>query len=72
MAKVVSFEVVREAIQLGKYAGLRQYSRTVGLRMESGVLDEAASLLSFTPHQCALLGISRNPIPRWNFPRDDY
>jgi len=63
MAKVVCLDVVREALTVGKYAGMKQFSRTVGQRMESGTIADVTGLLDFTAHHRELLGIGGAPAP---------
>ena len=63
-AQVVCLQVVREAIVAGAHAGLRQFSRTVGRRIDAGTLAEIGALLTFTPAQRELLGIGNTPQPQ--------
>ncbi|GAC71025.1 hypothetical protein [Gordonia soli] len=79
-AKLVSFQVVRSALQSdalqASTAGHSSYTRTktVGEKTESigGTLTNPDALLLFTDFHWAQLGISPNPLPRHNFPRNDY
>lgn len=75
-AKLVSFQVVRSALQsdtlLASFAGHSSYSKTVGEKTNSGKLTNPDALLLFTDYHWSQLGISNTPLPRGNFPRNDY
>lgn len=75
-ARLVTLQVVKSVLQseqLPDYAiGQKQYTKTVGDKTYSGVPVNPDALLLFTDYHWAQLGISPNPKPRWNFPRDDY
>lgn len=75
-ARLVTLQVVKSVLQsdqLPDYAiGLKQYTKTVGDKTYSGVPINPDALLLFTDYHWSQLGISPNPKPRWNFPRNDY
>lgn len=75
-ARLVTLQVVKSVLQseqLPDYAvGQKQYTKTVGDKTYSGVPINPDALLLFTDYHWSQLGISPNPKPRWNFPRDDY
>ncbi|WP_411815495.1 hypothetical protein [Gordonia sp. SND2] len=71
-ARLVVFEITKAVLLPGEWAGYSQWSVTVGGRTRSGTLSDAAAMVSFTPWQLMLLGISTTAQPSWNFPKDDY
>lgn len=68
----VSIDVVKTAMETGKYAGHTSYSRTEGPRARAGTLSAPGGSLAFTDWHKELLGISTRVMPVGNFPRDDY
>lgn len=62
-AKVVSLDVVRTALETGKYTGHVSYSRTVGATAKSGTLAAAAGSLTWTDWHKEQLGISVRATP---------
>lgn len=71
-AKLVVFEITKAVLLPGEWAGYSQWSVTVGGRTRSGTLSDAAAMVSFTPWQLQLLGISTTAEPSWHFEKDDY
>lgn len=71
-AKVVCFEIVREALTYGKYSGLSDFSETVGRRTLSGTVSSADIEGFITDRHRRMLGISTTARPAYSFKRCDY
>lgn len=66
-ALAVSIDVVRTAMETGKYAGHLNYGRTEGPRAKSGSLATPGGSLAFTDWHKEQLGIPTRPRPAWCF-----
>lgn len=71
-AKLVTIEVVKDALMPGDNAGYSSVSETVGGKTVARTLANAAAALRFTDHHYLMLGISISARPVGHFPRDDY
>ncbi len=71
-AKIVCFEVVRDALVYGKYAGLSEFSETVGRRTMAGTFNTSDVEQFITDRHRRMLGISATARPRYSFKRCDY
>jgi hypothetical protein len=66
MAKLVSYEVVRDALAVpGDLAGHLSYMRQSDDRAESGTLAAAGGLLEFTEHHRKMLGLTGSILPQY-------
>src|SRR5262245_31152627 len=66
MAKLVTFEVVRDALALpGDLLGHISYQRMTDDRSEGGTLAQAAGLLDFTEKHRRMLGLSATASPEY-------
>lgn len=63
----VSIDVVRNAMETGKYAGHLSYGRTEGPRAKSGTLAAPGGSLVFTDWHKEQLGIPTRPRPSYLF-----
>lgn len=70
--KLVTYEVVANALRYGKYAPLQNWSRQTGHRIEAGALGDPASALDFTDRHKQLLGIPLRVAPVGQFYEDDF
>lgn len=68
-ARVVVFEVVRDALEFGIYARFQMFSRTTGGRTVTGMLKDA---LPFLPRHFQMLGLTAIAAPEFDFPKCDY
>lgn len=71
-AITVCFDVLRGALQFGKYRGLTQFSETVAHRTRSGGIDTSAVGRFIDPYHRQLLGLSAVGGPVYHFPENDY
>lgn len=71
-AKLVTFEVTANALRYGKYAPLKNWSRTTMHKMDSGTLDDPASALDFTDRHKQFLGIAIRSQPTGTFAINDF
>lgn len=72
-AKIVVFEVVREALLYGDVTPLASFSKTMGPRSRSGTFDRVAVEKFITDRHRLMLGISVSAAgPRGYFPKCDY
>ena len=72
VAKEVSIEIVKVAIATGMWPGHTQYGRAEGPRNKSGLLAVPGGTLALTDYQRHLLGLPVQPVPVYNFPRNDW
>lgn len=70
--KLVTFEVTANALRYGKYAPLKEWSRTTMHKMDSGTLDDPSSALDFTDRHKVLLGIPVVSEPLATFRVNDF
>jgi hypothetical protein len=72
----VVFEVVRDSLNLGEFAPLKQFENTTSRRTQAGTFVDAdvSALLDdvITDRQKRLLGIPLRAAPAWCFPVCDY
>ena len=71
-AKVVTFEVTRDALRYGDFGPLVSFSNTVGPRAKSGTFDRGSIEKFITDRHRRILGISVLAGPRGHFVRCDY
>lgn len=71
-AKSVSIEIVKVAIDTGKWPGHIEYGRTEGPRSKTGTLAAPGGTLALNDWQREQLGVPVNAAPAWNFPVGDY
>jgi hypothetical protein len=71
-AQLVVFEVVSNSLRYGKYAPLKEWSRTTMHKMDSGTLADPESALDFTDRHKTLLGISPRSAPLASFAINDF
>lgn len=71
-AKLVTFEVVANALRYGKYAPLTSFSKQTGHRVDAGTLSNPESALDFTDRHRNLLGIPLRAVPMSTFYDDDF
>lgn len=71
-AKIVVFEVVREALLYGDVAPLTSFSKTMGPRSRSGTFDRGVVEKFITDRHRRMLGLVVNAGPRGYFPKCDY
>lgn len=71
-AKVVTFEVTRDALLYGDFGPLVSFSNTMGPRTKSGTLDPGAVERFITDRHRRMLGIALRAAPAFNFPVCDY
>lgn len=71
-ARVVSFEVTRDALMYGDFGPMSSFSRTVGPRSKSGTIDRGVVEKFITDRHRRMLGISLRAAPRGRFKRCDY
>lgn len=71
-AIVVTFEVTRDALMYGKYAGLTQFQETTAHRTKAGTIDTASVEKWITDRHRRILGISVLASPAYHFPAGDY
>lgn len=71
-ARVVTVEVVREALTAGARSGLSSWSTTVAHRSESGTADPAAVDRLITRRHRIMLGLAVTAGPAWSFKAADY
>lgn len=71
-AKLVTFEVVSNALRYGKYAPLGSYSKQTGHRLDAGTLANPESALDFTDRHMTWLGISPLAAPMGVFYNNDF
>lgn len=71
-AKIVVFEVVREALLYGDLGPLTSFSKTMGPRSRSGTFDRGAVEKFITVRHRHMLGITVSTGARGYFPKCDY
>ncbi|GAA3963046.1 hypothetical protein GCM10022231_24120 [Gordonia caeni] len=72
-AKIIAVAVVKAALLPGDWQGYKSWTRTMDDATTAAVLSNPGGYLDFDAADAyALLGISLNPLPVGNFPRDDY
>lgn len=71
-AKVVVFEVAREALTYGKFRPLSSFQETVGRRQKGGTFDASFVEQFITGRHRSMLGLQTVAAPAFNFPDCDY
>lgn len=71
-ARVVTFEVTRDALLYGDFGPLVSFSKTMGPRSRSGTIDRSAVEKFVTDRHRRMLGLSVRAGARGHFPRCDY
>lgn len=71
-AKTVSIDMVKTAIDTGKYIGHVQYGRLEGPRQKTGTLKNPGGALVFTDYHRQQLGIPITAGPVYRFADDDF
>ena len=71
-SKVVTFEVARDALMLGDFGPMASFSKTMGPRSKSGVIDQSAVERFITARHRQMLGLSLRAGPRGRFKVGDY
>lgn len=71
-AKLVCFEVTRDALVYGKYAGLTDFSETTGRRTKSGTINTAEIERFVTDRHRRMLGVEILAGPAYSFKPCDY
>lgn len=71
-ARVVTFEVTRDALLYGKYAGFSQFQETVAHRSLGGTINPSAIEKWVTDRHRRMLGIAVLGTPVYSFPDADY
>ncbi|ANN98199.1 hypothetical protein [Mycobacteroides abscessus] len=71
-AKVVAFEVTRDAMLYGEFGPISSFTKTVGHRTRQASIDRTAIERFITDRHRRMLGISLRAKPRGHFPKCDY
>lgn len=71
-AKIVVFEVTREAMLFGRYSGLSSFEETTGHSSRSGTLRWREIEKFITSRHRQMLGLMSVAAPRGHFPKCDY
>lgn len=71
-AKIVTFEVTRDALMYGEFGPVSSFTKTVGHRTKQAAIDRAAVEKFIGHRHYRMLGISVQAKARGHFPRCDY
>ena len=71
-AKVVTFEVTRDALVAGEFGPYSSFTKIVGHRTRQAAIDRSAIEKFVTDRHRRMLGIALRAGPRGRFPKCDY
>lgn len=71
-AKVVTFEVTRDALTYGEFGPVSSFTKTVGHRTKQAAIDREAVEKFIARRHYRMLGLALQAKARGHFPRGDY
>ncbi|SHY74731.1 Uncharacterised protein [Mycobacteroides abscessus subsp. bolletii] len=71
-AKVVTFEVTRDALMYGEFGPVSSFTKTVGHRTKQAAIDREAVEKFIARRHYRMLGLALQAKARGHFPRCDY
>lgn len=71
-AKIVTFEVTRDALLYGEFGPVSSFTKTVGHRTKQAAIDRQAVEKFINDRHRRMLGIALQAKARGHFPRCDY